>query len=370
MYDLSVIIAVDSEDRHIGLCIERIGRIFQEEHIRGEILVLTSPRMTITNSMVRENKTTSLYPVTILDTGRWYQQLPGLFHHVDARDILFIAAPDARRISAIPEIYRRLRDGYDLVIGSRYLVKDDAVSIHPSKGPFTRSMRILAGLFFPNVSDPLSDIFSFRKELMDQVPIRLEGGAILLEILGKCPWKNLSEVPVQSSRDLTGGACGYSLASLVIQVVRIGWYALVHHESPAWNEQGKIIRFIAVGVSGILVNMSVLYLLTSVIGVFYLVSSFIAIELSILNNFFWNDRWTFATDPKHRLLDPWHRLGVYHLVSVGGMLINIGILFLLTDIFGIYYLVSNMIGILAAFSWNFILNRHTTWKPDCTWKDR
>jgi dolichol-phosphate mannosyltransferase len=149
----------------------------------------------------------------------------------------------------------------------------------------------------------------------------------------------------------------------LFQVAGIGWHSFLHHESPAWREEEKIIRFIMVGFSGIIVNMGVLYVLTSVLGIFYLISSLVAIELSILNNFLWNDRWTFSGDARHRLLDPWQRLGLYHLVSAGGIVINLGLLFVLTEFFGVYYLISNIIGIMAAFSWNFLLNRNITWKP-------
>jgi dolichol-phosphate mannosyltransferase len=50
------------------------------------------------------------------------------------------------------------------------------------------------------------------------------------------------------------------------------------------------------------------------------------------------------------------------VVSMGGLVINMGVLYLLADVFGVYYLVANLVGIFVAFAWNYIVNRHFTWK--------
>ena len=90
--------------------------------------------------------------------------------------------------------------------------------------------------------------------------------------------------------------------------------------------------------------------------------SFVAIELSIINNFVWNDIWTFGNEKNQKISLVTHRFFSYHIVSIGGMLINIGVLVFFTEILGIYYLISNLVGIFVAFSWNFLVNRLTTWR--------
>jgi dolichol-phosphate mannosyltransferase len=47
---------------------------------------------------------------------------------------------------------------------------------------------------------------------------------------------------------------------------------------------------------------------------------------------------------------------------MGGLAINMLILYLLVEVGGIYYLIANLAGIFAAFAWNFMVNRHFTWK--------
>ena len=92
------------------------------------------------------------------------------------------------------------------------------------------------------------------------------------------------------------------------------------------------------------------------------VASIIAIELSILRNFILNDTWTFKTKEQHAMSHWWQRLLSCQVVSVGGVAINFIILNALAVFAGIDYRVANILGILVAFAWNFLVNRRVTWK--------
>jgi len=43
------------------------------------------------------------------------------------------------------------------------------------------------------------------------------------------------------------------------------------------------------------------------------------------------------------------------------LIINVMVLYVLTQYFGIYYLVSNFIGIVCGFLTNFLLSNHWAW---------
>jgi dolichol-phosphate mannosyltransferase len=51
----------------------------------------------------------------------------------------------------------------------------------------------------------------------------------------------------------------------------------------------------------------------------------------------------------------------YNWVAIGGMIINMVVLAILTTI-GIWYIAANLVGIGIAFMWNFKINRTFTWK--------
>ncbi|MEL7225735.1 MAG: GtrA family protein [Cyanobacteria bacterium P01_D01_bin.36] len=57
---------------------------------------------------------------------------------------------------------------------------------------------------------------------------------------------------------------------------------------------GRFLRFGVVGFSGLFVDIVVLFLLRERIGLPLYLSNNLAIEAAIINNFLWNDAWTFA----------------------------------------------------------------------------
>src|SRR5690349_7526946 len=92
----------------------------------------------------------------------------------------------------------------------------------------------------------------------------------------------------------------------------------------------RFAKFALVGGTGVGVNMGLFWLLTSVLGMHYLVAGPIAIETAICSNFLLNNCWTFADRQAQRL--EFRTFGRYQLVTLGGMLINVGVLQLLTGV--------------------------------------
>jgi dolichol-phosphate mannosyltransferase len=120
-----------------------------------------------------------------------------------------------------------------------------------------------------------------------------------------------------------------------------------------------MLRFGAVGISGVGVNTFFLWFFTEVVGFYYLVSSPIAVWLSILSNFTLNNLWTFADRARDVPLGV--RLVKFHVAAAGGFVINFLFLWGLTSA-GLYYLLSNLVGILAAFLWNYTVNVKWTFR--------
>ena len=125
------------------------------------------------------------------------------------------------------------------------------------------------------------------------------------------------------------------------------------------KETRRFLKFCIVGASGVVVNEGMLWLLRDVAGFFLYPSSAIAIEASILNNFTWNDLWTFGD---RRGNSRWTRFWKFHVVSLSGLAINMGVLAALTELAGIHHLISNLVGILLALAWRFSFNTLWTWR--------
>jgi dolichol-phosphate mannosyltransferase len=117
-----------------------------------------------------------------------------------------------------------------------------------------------------------------------------------------------------------------------------------------------------VGLSGVGVNMGLLWLLTEQAGLPYLGSAAVAIETSIITNFILNNYFTFRARNTPGTMAFFKRLLKFNVVSLAGLTLNLGVLWLFTDVFDIYYLVSNLFGIAVTILWNYLVNTWWTWK--------
>jgi len=123
----------------------------------------------------------------------------------------------------------------------------------------------------------------------------------------------------------------------------------------------RFLKFCLVGALGVVVNMGLLWLLTEFFGLFYILSAAVSIETSILFNFALNDFWTFR-DRRQLGSNTLARVMKYNLTCAVGIGVNLCVLVLLTEAFGIYYIISNLIGIAGATLWNFTISTLWTWR--------
>jgi len=128
------------------------------------------------------------------------------------------------------------------------------------------------------------------------------------------------------------------------------------------KEVRRFVKFCLVGASGFLVNMFFLWFFTEILKIYYLFSSLMAIELSIVSNYVLNDLWTWHDRGKEGKSEYFKRMLQYHLSASAGLLTNIAILWLLTELLHIYYLFSNAFGILAGTFLNFFFNDRWTFR--------
>jgi dolichol-phosphate mannosyltransferase len=122
-----------------------------------------------------------------------------------------------------------------------------------------------------------------------------------------------------------------------------------------------MIQFGIVGGLMVILNVVILYLLTSVLGIYYIISAILSYLLLTGLSFFLNENWTFHSFTHHTHKKMWHRLVSYYLVVLSGMALNIIILFLLTEYGNVFYLYSSIIASFSVFLWNFSLNKNITW---------
>jgi dolichol-phosphate mannosyltransferase len=258
----------------------------------------------------------------------------------------------------IPYLAKELVTGADVAIASRYVKDGGCQGWGLTRRIISKGAIFLSHLLLPStrkVKDPASGFFMLNRSVVANAKLRPTGYKILLEILMEGEYQNVAEV----GYIFTTRSSGESKLNARQQI------DYLKHIYSLMRRTGELLRFIKfclVGISGILVNMGLLWLLTEVAGLFYLLSAAISIETSIVSNFILNDFFTF---PDRRLPGAksfFLRLVKYNLLCVAGLGVNMGVLWLLTDVLGIYYLLSQLVGIAAATLWNYILSTWWAWK--------
>jgi len=118
------------------------------------------------------------------------------------------------------------------------------------------------------------------------------------------------------------------------------------------------LKFGIVGGSGVVVNYLCYWILLEFAGLNHLVASALATEAAILNNFTFNDLWTFRERRKAKL---WFRLLNFHWSRILGLLVTVGSLYLLVDLMGFDKLVSYIFAIGLGTLTNFLTSDLFVW---------
>lgn len=264
-----------------------------------------------------------------------------------------------------PEVITRLFDsieaGADLAVASRNAEGGGVSSWSILRRMLSRGAQLLGLVLLPGVVgrvlDPMSGYFMLRRAAIAGRPLSPLGYKILLEVIGRGAVEKIAEVGYVF-RERTEGA---SKVTAKIYVEYLRHLLRLRFTTPAGI---RFIRFALVGLSGLVVDMSLLYLLSDprMLGFGLTRSKFVAAEAAILNNFFWNDVWTFRdvvvrVGHSHRL----RRLLKFNIVCGLGLLLNVVLLNLLFNFGHVNRYVANFIAIGAVTVWNYWLNLKISW---------
>lgn len=137
--------------------------------------------------------------------------------------------------------------------------------------------------------------------------------------------------------------------------------------------RSRLLRFAAVGASGVAVNLGALWLFAAVLAWRDVLASATAIEVSILWNFALNNAFTYRDRNAWARAGSWERLARYNLVSLLGLAIQLGAFLLVRaavlhgmhrDSLGDLRYLAQLVGIALATAWNFAGNFHFTWRQE------
>ncbi len=214
----------------------------------------------------------------------------------------------------------------------------------------------------------MSGYFLVRRRAIAGQALHPLGYKILLEVLGRGAIAQIAEV-------------GYVFQERQAGESKVTWkqyWDYIHHLIRLRIASGRIgrvsrrlnfplgrfVRFGLVGLSGLAIDMGLLYLLHGELGLGLTRSAIVAAEAAIINNFCWNDRWTFGDLARHQ--QEWRkvvkRFTKFNLVCLMGVILKILILNALFNGLHLNAYLANFLAIALVTVWNFWINLKLNWR--------
>jgi len=139
------------------------------------------------------------------------------------------------------------------------------------------------------------------------------------------------------------------------QIIKLIWHIVWQRIVLRFRQ---FLKFCLVGTLGAIIDIGGLYVLVEFAGVHYLAGAAISFTLAVINNYFLNKYWTFQNKSKNHA----KQFTCFLLVSIGGLLINLGIMYLLVEVFLAWYLLAKIMASIIVLFWNFLMNKHVTFR--------
>ena len=198
--------------------------------------------------------------------------------------------------SSFTEVMER---GADMAVASRHVEGGGVSDWSILRRIVSRAAQLIGLVVLPGVvgrvSDPMSGFFMIRRSAIEGVRLNPLGYKILIEVLarGRVAW--IGEVPYVFHERVHGG----SKATLGVYLDYLRHLVRLRTAGLPVN---RFLRFAVVGLSGVIVDMGLLFLLSdpTMLGWGLTRSKLLAAEAAIINNFLWNDVWTFGDVSAHQ----------------------------------------------------------------------
>jgi len=257
----------------------------------------------------------------------------------------------------LPDLVRAIEAGADMAIASRYVLRGGCPNGHLFRRTGSRGALMLSHLLLPTtrkIKDPLTGFFMFRKEPVAGKELKPIGYKISLEIMLMGDFRHIVEVPFIFQERSAG-------KSKLRPRTQVDYLKHLWSLMSRTGEIRRFLKFIGVGISGTVVNIGVLRLVTAFTHWNPKVQLIPGIELSIITNFLLNDYFTFADRRTGKRGSFFGRMGKYNVLALAGAVINWGLAALLVHA-GVNIFLADFIGIVVAFLWNYFFSTIWAWK--------
>lgn len=261
--------------------------------------------------------------------------------------------------SILPDMIKPiLADRADVVVASREAEGGSYGDFATSRRTLSVAGATLARMLTGTpVSDPMSGFFAVSRLHMERVAPKVNprGFKILLEFLARGDRPRVAEIGYEFGLRQHGET---KLTSSVAFSYLISLVGLMTGRLLS----ATMTAYLIVGLFGVLVQFAILGA-AGLAGLAF--AAPLALEVSILSNYWMNNRFTFTPERRTGLRFVTGLLP-FHLVAVHALIVQIGLVTVVTGTasgVGDGPLGYRLAGIALATAGNFVLNRNLTWRP-------
>ena len=257
----------------------------------------------------------------------------------------------------LPDLYRAVRDGgHELAIGTRYAGNGSTGDWDESRLKISRFATALASpIMKTRLSDPMSGFFAIRREVLLEAAPRLSNVG----------YKILLDVVASVRRPLQVAEVGYTFGtrqngeSKLDEMVALEYLELLLDKAIGRFVPVKLVQFGAIGMLGVGVHLSLLYLALNLAGAVFATAQATAVIGAMTFNFALNNKFTY----RDRQLKGWAWFGgllSFYLVCSLGAVGNVGIGSLVYEQFHGWWM-AGIAGAIVGSVWNYVASSWLTW---------
>ncbi len=367
MYLFSIILPTYNEKENVPILLDKLNRELEKYHYEIILVDDNSPDGTYDIAKKLESK----YPhfsclCRVKERGLSSAVLTG-FSVAKSNFLIVMDADLQHDSSVIPNFIKAYQQGADIVIGSRKVsysqISKDWPLIRKLLSNLATSLtKIILSI---KVTDPMSGFFGITKKVYQETrnKINPRGFKILLEFLVKAKKLNGEQKNPINIMEI-----GYTFLKRQHGESKLSFNIIVEYLTALYDLRlGHLIpiyfiKYSIVGLSGVFVNQFTLWLLQNFSLINKQVSLALAIEVSIIYNYFCNNYFTFKESKITGFTSNMIGLLKFNLICLIGAVIHYSTTTHIHNLYFVNIYLANLLGIVLATFWNYLININITWK--------
>ena len=121
------------------------------------------------------------------------------------------------------------------------------------------------------------------------------------------------------------------------------------------NTVTQAAKYLVVGGICTIVDIGLLYILTEYVGIYYVLAAALSFTMGVTLNYFMCTGWIFE---ESKIKNKGIEILFYLIISIIGLLINVFVIWLLTNFVALHFMLSKFLATALTLIWNFCSRKY------------